>query len=207
MDVAKLFMAILAVPQSAAEHVDALAVPTGQGEEWRLAHAIRRWEATPTINHLLVANGNPAEETYQQLSLPYLRRLGLRRVDGVQLQAEPAPNTGLQGAWIARQVEALGITSVALSVSAYHLPRVYLTVLKALSNRGIRVPLIPDPVPVAPGTVAPETQATAYDLLPGEAERILTYLDKGWVATVTELQRYLDWLWSDHEALLTRAPS
>lgn len=202
VDVMTALMAILALPQSAAEHVNALVVPTGQGEEWRLTHAIRRWETNPNISYLLVANGNPAEETYQQLTLPYVRRLGLRRFDGVHLQAEPAPHTGLQGAWIARQVEALDITSLALTVSPYHLPRVYLTVLKALSRGGIRVPVIPDPVPVSPDTASPETQATAYDLLPGEAERILTYMNKGWVATLEELQGYLRWLWSAHKPLL-----
>ncbi|MFG2053082.1 hypothetical protein ACGFI9_03540 [Micromonospora sp. NPDC048930] len=203
MDVLQAVVAILALPQSAAERVDALVVPVGQGEEWRLTHGIRRWETNPEISHLLVANGNPAEETYQPLTLPYLRGLGLRRLDGVHLQAEPAPHTGLQAAWIAGRVEALGITSLALTVSAYHLPRVYLTVLRALSRVGIRVPLIPDPVPVSPDTPAPETQATAYDLLPGEAERILAYLDEGWVAGVEELRRYLRWLWTEHEAFLT----
>ena len=59
-------------------------------------------------------------------------------------------------------------------------------------------------MPVSPDTATPETQATAYDLLPGEAERILTYMDKGWVATLEELQGYLQWLWSDHKTLLTR---
>ncbi|HWJ09520.1 MAG TPA: hypothetical protein VNS46_09115, partial [Nocardioides sp.] len=94
MDVLRAVVAILALPQSAAERVDALVVPIGQGEEWRLAHGIRRWETNPEISHLLVANGNPAEETYRQLTLPYLRGLGLRRLDGVHLQAEPAPHTG-----------------------------------------------------------------------------------------------------------------
>ncbi|WP_245675528.1 hypothetical protein [Micromonospora halophytica] len=202
MDVLKAFMAILALPQSAAGHVDALVVPTGQGEQWRLTHAIRRWEANPGIRHLLVANGNPAEETYQPVTLPHVRGLGLRRVDGVHLQSEPAPNTGLQAAWIAGQVEALGITSLALAISPYHLPRVYLTVLKALSRGGIRIPLVPDPVPILPDTPAPETGATAYDLLPGEAERIVRYMDEGWVATLPELQRHLRWMWSEHGTLL-----
>ena len=184
MDMVKIFMAILALPQSAAERVNALVIPVGQGEEWRLTHAIRRWEANPDIRYLLVANGNPAEETYRQITLPYVRRLGLRRLAGVYLQAEPAPNTGLQAAWIASQVEALGITSLALTVSPYHLPRVYLTVLKALSRRGTRIPLIPDPVPTSPDTAAPETHGTAYDLLPGEVKRIITYMNKEWVATV-----------------------
>lgn len=200
----KAFMVILALPQSAADHVDALVVPTGQGEEWRLTHAIRRWEANRHISYLLVANGNPAEDTYLEITPAYLRSLGLRRLSGVFLQAEPAPNTGLQGAWIADQVEDFGITSLALTVSSYHLPRVYLTVLKALSQGGIRIPLVPDPVTVSPDTASPETQATAYDLLPGEAERILTYMNNQWVATLEELQEYLRWLWRQHKDLLTK---
>ncbi|MGC5018641.1 hypothetical protein [Micromonospora sp. DT47] len=207
MDVMKAFMVILALPHSAAGHVDALVVPTGQGEEWRHTHAIRGWEANRDIRYLLVANGNPAEDTYIEITLDYLRSLGLRRLRGVYLQAEPAPNTGLQGAWIAGQVEDLGITSLALTVSSYHLPRVYLTVLKALSQSGIRIPLIPDPVTISPDAAIPETQATAYDLLPGEAERILTYMNKEWVATLEELQEYLRWLWSRHKPLLTKTPA
>ncbi|RKN20183.1 hypothetical protein D7147_13955 [Micromonospora musae] len=203
LDMTRAVMAILALPQPAADRVDALVVPTGQGEEWRLTHAIRRWQANRNIRHLLVANGNPAEETYQEIDLPYLRGLGLRRLDGVRLQAEPAPNTGLQAAWIAAHVEELDIASLALAVSAYHLPRVYLTVLKALSRGGIRIPLVPDPVPVAPDAAAPETRATAYDLLPGEVERILRYAEKGWVATFEELLVYLRWLWGEHGTLLT----
>ncbi|MET7750281.1 ElyC/SanA/YdcF family protein [Micromonospora sp. NPDC005367] len=203
LDVTTAVMAILALPQSAADRAEALVVPTGQGEQWRLIHAIRRWEANRDIRHLLVANGNPAEETYQEITLAYLRRLGLRRLDGVRLQAEAAPNTGLQAAWIADQVKEFGITSLALSVSAYHLPRVYLTVLKSLSRIGVRLPLIPDPVTISPDAAAPETQATAYDLLPGEVARILRYVDEGWVATFDDLQRYLRWLWSDHETFLT----
>ena len=91
MDVMKAFMAILALPQSAADHVDALVVPTGQGEEWRLSHAIGRWEANRDLRYLLIANGNPAEDSYLEITPAYLRGLGLRRSAGVHLQAEPAP--------------------------------------------------------------------------------------------------------------------
>ncbi|MCW3816610.1 hypothetical protein ONA91_19375 [Micromonospora sp. DR5-3] len=198
---------ILTLPQSAADHVDALVVATGQGEEWRLTHAIRSWEADPALRHLLVANGNPAEQTYVEITLDYLRSLGLRRTNGVQLQAEPAPNTGLQAAWIVNQVRTRGITSLALAVSPYHLARVYLTVLRAFTRAGFRLPLIPLPVAVSPDTPVPETGATAYDLVPGEIKRILTYMDDGWVATPEEVQQYLRWLWSQHSALLVTSPS
>jgi hypothetical protein len=202
LDVLKTLTAILTLPQSAADRVDALVVATGQGEEWRLTHAIRAWEANSSLRHLLVTNGNPAEETYIEITVDYLRSLGLRRLGGVHLQTEPAPNTGLQAAWIVDQVQTLGIGSLALAVSPYHLARAYLTVLKAFDRKGVRLPIIPLPVAVAPDTPVPETGATAYDLVPGEVRRILTYVDHGWVATPEDVQRYLHWLWSNHEALL-----
>lgn len=202
LEVMKALTVILTLPQSAADRVDALVVATGQGEEWRLTHAIRSWEANPRLRYLLVANGNPAEETYVRITLDYLRSLGLRRIEGVHLQAEPAPNTGIQAAWIVTQVRARGITSLALTVSPYHLARAYLTVVKALTGSGIRLPVIPLPVAVPPDTPVPETGATAYDLVPGEIKRILNYMDRGWVATPEEVQQYLRWLWTHHRALL-----
>lgn len=205
LTVTKTLTMILTLPQSAADHVDALVVPTGQGEDWRLTHAIRHWEANPRLRHLLVANGNPAEQTYVGLTLNHLRDLGLRRGDGVHLQAEPAPNTGLQAAWIVDQVRAYDITSLALVVSPYHLARVYLTVLKVLTGSGLRLPLIPLPVAVPPDRPVPETGATGYDLVPGEVRRILAYTDEGWLATPEELQQYLRWLWTEHPSLLSAA--
>ncbi|MGW5671570.1 hypothetical protein [Micromonospora sp. NPDC003776] len=196
---------ILTLPASAADHVDGLVVVTGQGEEWRLTHAIRHWETHRRLRHLLVANGNPAEQTYVEITLDYLRGLGLRRIDGVHLQAEPAPHTGRQAAWIVDRVGALGIASLALAVSPYHLARVYLTVLNGLIRRGMPLPLIPLPVAVPPDTPVPETGATAYDLLPGEVHRILTYQGRGWVATPEELREYLHLLWSRDPVLLGNA--
>lgn len=207
LDLMEALTVILTLPQAAANHIDALVTASGQGEEWRFTHAIRIWEANPNLRYFLVANGNPAEKTYIQITLDYLRGLGLRRINGVYLQAEPAPNTGLQAAWIVDQVQDHGITSLALTVSPYHLPRLYLTVLKALSRSGICLPIIPLPVAVSPDTPVPETGATAYDLVPGEMKRILTYMDKEWVATPEELRQYLRWLWSHHAGLLTKGPT
>ncbi|SNS74886.1 DUF218 domain-containing protein [Asanoa hainanensis] len=202
LEVVDALTVVLSLPQAAADRVDALVVATGQGEEWRLTHAIRLWESNPRLRTLLVANGNPAEATYAELTVDYLRGLGLTRVDGVDIQAEAAPNTGLQAAWIVERVRALGITSLAVTVSAYHLLRVYLTVLRAMSDDGVRIPLIPVPAAIAPGARVPETGATAYELIPGEVDRILTYADRGFLATPAELREYLAWLWRQHRSLL-----
>ncbi|WP_310376380.1 YdcF family protein [Catenuloplanes atrovinosus] len=198
LDVMRAMTGVLSLPQAAAERADALVVPSGQGEEWRLTHAIRLWERHPGPRLLLVANGNPAEATYDELSLDHLRGLGLCRLEGVHVQAEPAPNTALQAEWIADRVAALGIRSLALVVSPYHLVRAYLTVLKALDRAALRVPMWPVPVAVAPDTPVPETGADAYRLLPGEVARIITYADRGWLATTGELRAYLRWLWAQH---------
>jgi hypothetical protein len=196
LEVMKAFTMILTMPSSATDRVDTVAVVTGQGEQWRLTSAIQRWQADAGLRHLLVANGNPAEQTYAEITLDYLRGLGLRRVDGVVVQAEPAPNTWSQAAWIVGQVQRYGIRGLALVVSPYHLPRAYLTVLKAFLASGVRLPIVPVPAAVPPDTPVPETGATAYDLVPGEVKRILTYMEEGWVATPEELRHYLHWLWS-----------
>ena len=189
-------IAILTLPSPAPGRLDALAVPIGQGEEWRLRHAIRVWESDPEIRFLLVANGNPAERTYVAMTPGYLRQLGLRRLDGVCVQPEPAPNTALQAGWITEQAWALGVRSLAVAVSPYHLPRAFLTVLRAMTGRGIRIPLFPAPVPVPPHVTVPETGATAHELVPGEMQRILRYADAGWVSTADEVRVYLAWLWA-----------
>ncbi|MEU1844526.1 hypothetical protein [Micromonospora sediminicola] len=193
---------ILTLPGRAATRVDALVVPTGQGEDWRLTDAVRAWEVGPAPRHLLVASTNPAERTYRPLTLDRLRAVGLRRVDGVVLQTEPAGDTGQQARWIVDRVRELGIGSLALVVSPYHLVRVYLTVLRAADDAGLRVPMVPLPVAVAPHAPVPETGACGYDLVAGEVSRLLRYPDEGWIATPERLRDYLHWLWTEHRALL-----
>jgi hypothetical protein len=196
LDVLRSVTMILTLPAAAAARADAVAVLTGQGETWRLAHAVTDWETNPVRRHLLVATTNAAEATYTPVTLDALRGLGLRRTDGVHIQAVAAADTGVQAAWLADRIPEHGIGSLALAVSPYHLPRAYLTVLRACEERGVRVPLLPLPVPVAPAEPVPETGAAAWDMLPGEIRRILDYTDRGWVAGPEQLRRYLDWLWS-----------
>ncbi|GIF10078.1 ElyC/SanA/YdcF family protein [Actinoplanes teichomyceticus] len=203
LDLMTTVVAILTVPPATGRHLDAVVVPTGQGEEARLRHAIALWESEPGIRFLLVPNGNPAERTYVTITLDYLRSLGLRRLDGVHIQRAPAPNTALQAAWIADEVGKRDIRSCVLTVSPYHLPRAFLTVIKALAVRKVRIPVIPAAVPVPPHARVPETGANAYDLLPGEFRRILTYANDGWIATPDESREYLAWLWANHRSLFT----
>ncbi len=205
LDLMGTVFAVLTVPPPAMGVLDAVAVPIGQGEETRLRHAVDLWNSEPHLRFLLVSGGNPAERTHVEVTRSYLRDLGLRRYDGVHIQPEPAPNTALQAAWIADQVRRLAIRSVALTVSPYHLPRAFLTVLKAFDDRGLGVPVIPAAVPVPPHATVAETGMNAYDLLSGEMRRILTYAGNGWLATPAELRDYVAWLWVNHANLFGRA--
>lgn len=200
MELMAAVVAILTVPAVAGDRVDALAVPVGQGEQWRLSAVIERWESNRAIRRLLVTNGNPAEQTFREVTPEYLRELGLRRLDGVHIQREPAPNTAIQAAWIADRVEEFDLGAVGVVVSAYHLPRVYLTVLKEFIKRGRPVPLVPLPVQLSPLYPSPETGTNQLDLVPGEALRMLRYADLGWIASPDELRVYLDWLWRRHRS-------
>ncbi|MDG4803221.1 hypothetical protein [Micromonospora sp. WMMD980] len=202
MDLMAAMVSILTIPAVASDHADALAVPVGQGEQSRLKAAIDKWERNDAARRLLITNGNPAERTYREITLEYLHELGLRRLDGVHVQREPAPNTAIQAAWIVDRVEEFDVEVVGVAVAAYHLPRVYLTVLKEFVKRGKLLPLVPLPVPLAPTSPSPETGMSQFDLVPGEALRMLRYVDLGWVASPEELRAYLDWLWRHHRALL-----
>jgi hypothetical protein len=196
IDVMTMVMVILSPSAYDRDQVDAIAVPSGQGEEWRLTYAIQLWEADRGARHLLVAAGNPAERTYVDVTVDYLRGLGLRRLDGVRIQTEPAANTALQAAWMADQIRSLGTTSVALTVSPYHVPRVVLTLLRHLTAIGVRIPIISRPAPVPPDLTSPESGANAYQLLPGEVRRIVRYAENGWIATLPEFEAYQRWLWN-----------
>ncbi|NUT34724.1 MAG: hypothetical protein HOV79_16820 [Hamadaea sp.] len=187
-----------ALADAPAARVEALAVFTGQGEQWRLSQAFDRWNTSTTLRLLLIADGNPAERTYEPLSPAYLRDLGLRRTEGVVVQSEPAPNTGLQAAWTARCIQQRDVRSLALAVTPYHLPRAYLTLLAACTAASLRLPVLPLPTPVPAGTRMPETAATEAELLPGEIERILVYADRGWVADPAAFAEYLSWLHAAH---------
>lgn len=203
MDVAQLMMAISTMPSPDFARVDAIGVFVGLGEEYRLRHAISLFESEPALRLLLVANGNPAERTYVPITMDYLNSLGLRRREGVHIQLEPAPNTGLQAAWMVDMVNSdLHIENVALTVSPFHLFRAYLTVLAALESRGARIPVVPVPAPIPPHLQIPETGADGYDMLTGEIFRILSYARQGWIASSVVARQHLTWMWTEHPDLV-----
>lgn len=175
-------------------HVDALAVMPGLGEQVRLTTTVRAWESTQQARYLLVSGTNPQEEhpTLDSLQRP---PFNLERTEGVFTQVEAA-HTRAQTIWISEQIQQLGITSLALFVSHWHMPRAYSTLIKNLTDDNIRIPVFPVAIPTPPNAIImPETDADVVTMSAGEAVRIQQYQAIGHVATLSELQSYLTWLW------------
>jgi hypothetical protein len=195
-DVVTMTLLVYSIPRII-ERVDALEALYGLGEDWRIKDAITWWERnTIRANYLLIAITDPREKTSRVLTMDVLRQepFHLRRVANVYI-GDRGTGTKEQAAWTLETVQRLNIQSLALFVSPYHCLRAYLTVLKTLLTAGVRIPLIPAPTPIAPDRHIPEVEVDAWQLVPGEVERITKYQQQGDVATIGELKEYLSWLW------------
>lgn len=194
----ELAMAImmLSMPRPV-EQFDTLAVLPGLGEYWRLRHVVHDWERLPQARNLLVAGTNGNERTQQQPDLDVLQSglVGLKRVEGVRTQVA-AEHTKEQADWMVRRTDELNVQTMGLYVSPYHIVRAYLTILAAYRRAGVDPPvMIPMPVQVPPSAAIPETNEPAWGMVAGEHRRINLYQGVGDVATLPELQQYINWLW------------
>ncbi len=204
--IAALCIGILSLPRSVA--VDALVVPQGEDEIWRVTAAVRDWNVHKTAKYLLIAGdqwkatgqGRPQEgKSGPDITLESLRNppYSLTRNDGVIVNDFDA-NTKTQTEWVWGKMNDLGLSSFELHVSPYHLVRWYLTFLKTSVKLGKLFVVIPSPTPSEMDRVAPLSGATPWELVAGEVQRIKMYQEKedvGDVATLFELQEYLKWLW------------
>jgi hypothetical protein len=186
---------ILSIPRIS--QVDALAVLQGLGENSRVLYAISIWENRTGMKNLLIAGQSSTERSFQRLTTKRLQQspFDLKKTHGVIIQEE-ARNTQEQALWLSNQIVDLGLHSCALCAPPYHIVRAYLTVIKALSSPVI---LIPEPVPLTPHSLVPEVMIEADDMIAGECSRIEKYQATGYIATLAELKKYLDWLWRQTE--------
>lgn len=184
------------------KHIDAILVVPGLGEDQRLHAAIKAWESNPSARHFLVAGTNGIEKTQQQPDLDFLRAspFNLKRTEGVETQVS-AEHTRDQALWLAGRLKSLNIKSAAFFVTHWHLPRAYMTLLKALLDQGIKLPVCPVAVPTPPSSLVPEYNETVVAMSAGEAERIKKYQELGHVTSLKELTDYLDWLWQQSPEL------
>jgi len=194
---------VLSIPQVP---TDALLVFPGMGEDWRIRHAILEWRNPyRTARFLMIAPVNSGEETYKSFDPGEWKILDGRRglLLGVDSRTE---NTKTQAVWVCKMIREHDIRSISLFVSPYHLVRAYLTLLKQMLLENIRIPIISRPTPVSPSEIIPESKASAWQSIPGEAERIRKYQENGDVATLAELEYYLAWLWNKPILVRVRLP-
>lgn len=137
-----------------------------------------------------------AEDTFDKLTEECLKEstYGLRRTDGLVIQ-QKANHTKEQADWIAAEVKARDIASLALYAPAYHLLRAYATTVKSMDTADVRIPIIPMPTRMSPDSVSAETGMDTWEMAPAEIERTIKYQEKGDVATKEELQDYINWSW------------
>lgn len=186
------------ISQKLGLEVDALCSFTGQGEDVRIIQPARAyWEHAQTKNRFFLIPGHhKAEQHWKDMTPDVLtgEPFNLKKLEGVMV-TPPMVTTKDQAQWIVAKIKESGITSLGVVSSPFHLLRAYLTVLGQMKAAGIRIPVIPIPVYVAPHIVVPEQGVEAWELMQGEAERIATYQKKGDVASYDDLREYLRWLW------------
>lgn len=180
--------------------IDTLVVVPGQGENWRVQEAISVWDKPfSSAKYLLISGQYWEEKKYIPLDLEHLQKkpFNLKRSRGFYSQVR-ARHTKEQAYWIVEKVQELKVKSIALFVSPYHILRAYCTLLRTFNETETSwVPMIPIPVAVSPYTPIPETGASAWNLVPGEVERIIEYQKKGDVSSYDEFVSYINWLWKN----------
>lgn len=197
----------LCLPQKLGLEVDALCTFSGQGEDVRIIQPARvYWEDAHTKNRFFLIPGHhKTEQHWRDMTSEVLagEPFNFKKLEGVRV-TPPLVTTKDQAEWIVANIQELGITSLGVVSSPFHLLRAYLTVLGQMKAAGIRMPVVPIPACVAPHRIVPEQEAEAWDLVQGEAERISEYQKKGDILSYDDFRVYTDWLWE--QPLLKHTP-
>lgn len=190
-------MSILALPPKS-DRVEAFGLFPGLGEIARDHHAISLFTHNRTAKYLIMAGENPDDKPgYNRtpanlVKTPWNIPPGL--ISKVFTQVYTA-NTKTQADWMAENVKARGVKSLGLTVSAWHMPRAYLTLVKSLMDAGMHIAVLPQVAEISFSATVPGVQKTVWELLAAELRRIPTYQQTGDIATYSELNEYIDWLW------------
>lgn len=178
--VAALMMHIFHLPLRPS---DAVVVFTGLGEHHRVSHglSLRRcgW-----AEYLLVAGMNQQQnQQFGAYTEEWLAQYLGQSEKAKVFVLEEAPTIIDQANWALDIAKEHSFTSLIITASFYHLPRAFLTLLKAMLKRGERLNLVP--------ASSEPTLPNEYRLIPGEVRRIIGYQKSGDVATFSELLAYL----------------
>ena len=202
-EIAAVINMVLTVPEND-EYPDVLIAPQERGERIILLTALNDFDPG---NQLLLIPGNrdtvDFSGGYDVMQLRENYGLYLRDVERVICQGHTTSVAG-QTDWVAAMIhdnprflgyENLG--SAYIYSSQWHLPRVYLNMLKSLIKLDLhsRIKLFPQVVNVPWFEEIPGGEgAKPVDWLSEEIKSIKKYQEKGEVATLKELTEYFLWL-------------
>jgi len=198
--IATLIIQVLTIPINNFKP-DALAtITTGMGEKERIIAPVQAWNTNdyPSAQYLLIAGANDQEKYYDEIGFdhlvdpPYnLSRLTARVICQPRDQHKDL-NTKGQMEWLVRVASQLGINCMLLYAPPYHITRAYLTLLKVVLKTNASLIVAPKPLEVPPSTITSEMGVQVREMIPGEIRRIQEYQNKGDVATLEELEYYID---------------
>ena len=197
-----LHEALLSFSTAAASKVEAHAPLPGLGEP-RIQAAVANFNRSKAAKCLLVAGAHRKELTCEVVTIESLRRDGLRLSKNKAVLIEKhTENTAEQIIWVMEWAKALGVKSLALYTSPYHLLRAYATAIKAMAKLQMEwIPIVPvstgwllNPVPEY---AAMGVHKTGADMVPGELDRFNGRYPED-VATYGETMEYLRWLGREH---------
>lgn len=165
-----------------------------------MSHRMNEWwqNSLPRLFHYVLVAGHHAEAgQHAHLTEDALKHVFEgRTTDPIHSQVHAA-HTGEQASWSARMFAELDLEVIELYVPAFHLPRAYLTTVKALNKADIQrqVLLLPRALPMNPDAALPMVPPfedgfyTQAELVGGEAKKMLDYTAD--VASLAELKEYL----------------
>ena len=182
-----------------AKSVDALVSFAGMGEELRELFVIWLYGEDDTRAKRLWLTGQGRHEDFRNPTLEELRgepyNVPSHKMGGVLIK-DWEDHTNGQAVWVAERVEEFGMRSFSVTTSPYHMLRTYLGCLGAFLRNGKsveEVPLmVPLPAPIAPNREVPYGGYSGWQAIGGEVERIFAYQNLGRIATLSDLQDYLN---------------
>lgn len=164
----------------------------------RSSHPVRGlWVARMNTDNEPGALGNTEKGVLECLNAlpraPYLSKMDWAnfRVQG------HTDNTRTQSDWVVEQLASLETPPIAVSlcVTPWHLPRAYMTLVQAMLDARMMIPIIACPTYQSPERVIELYGVPAWEMVRGEVNRILRYQSEGDIASFKELRDYLNWLY------------
>jgi uncharacterized SAM-binding protein YcdF (DUF218 family) len=169
---------------------DAIVILEGDGLE-RIEEGVRLFK--DGWAPLIVISGGLAKPPHSIPATQMLPHVLARNVPAYSVVLEEKSlNTREQAVEIMTLAAARGWKRIIITVSHYHQYRAYLTLLKAMQQRGMLLEMINAPARQLPW-FTPGEDGTRADLLQDEFDRIERYGSKGHVATYAEAIAYLQW--------------